>query len=113
MEHINEFKKEFRKGDSGAKYLFIGPKFDLGIMVLKPGETMGGHYHEEVEEIFYFPEGGPVITINGDDIKVKDGDAFRMEVADTHDIRNTTDKPVKIIFIKCPSIPKDKINFVL
>lgn len=110
MEHVNEFEREFRKGDSGPKYLFIGPRFDLGVMVLKAGETMGGHYHNEIEEIFYFPEGGCIITINGKEIKVNDGDAFRMEVSDTHDIRNATGKSIKIIFIKCPSVPKDKIN---
>jgi len=110
MEHINEFEKEYRKGDSGPKYLFIGPRLDLGVMQLLPGESMGGHYHNEVEEIFYFPEGGPVITINEEETNVKDGDAFRMEPTDTHDIKNVTDKPVKIIFLKCPSLPKDKVN---
>ncbi len=110
MKRVNESGKEYRNKDSGVKYLFTGPHMDLGIMLLKPGETMGGHYHEKIEEIFYFPEGGPVIVVNGEEIPVKNGDAFRMEATDTHDIRNVTDKPVKIIFIKAPSIPKDKIS---
>ena len=108
MEHINESEKEYRNKDSGVKYLFTGPKLDLGIMLLKPGETMGGHYHETVEEIFYFPEGGPVIIVNGVEMQVKDGDSFRMEPHDTHDIKNITAKEIKIIFMKSPSIPEDK-----
>ena len=110
MEHVNEFEKEFRSGDSGAKYLFVGPHIDLGVMVLKPEENMAGHYHNEVEETFYFPEGGPVITVNGEDIVTKNGDVFRMEPHDTHAIRNISDKTVKIIYIKAPSIPTDKIS---
>ena len=110
MEHTNEFEKEFRKGDSGPKYLFVGPKLDLGVMVLKPGEGMGGHYHNEVEETFYFPEGGAVININGSEIETKDGDVFRLEPNDTHKIQNNTEKTIKIIFIKTPSIPSDKVS---
>lgn len=111
MQHVNEHELLFRKGDSGPKYFFIGPRIDWGVLVLKHGETLGGHYHNEVEETFYFPEGGPVITINGQDIPVKDGDVFRLEPHDKHDICNVSGKPVKIIFIKCPSNPKDKVNF--
>lgn len=110
MEHTNESEKEFRKGDSGPKYLFVGPNIDLGVMLLKPGEGMSGHYHNEVEETFYFPEGGPVITINGNDIETKDGDVFRLEPIDTHKIQNNTEKTIKVIFIKSPSIPTDKVS---
>jgi mannose-6-phosphate isomerase-like protein (cupin superfamily) len=110
MHHINEHELAFRNGDSGPKYFFVGPRIDWGVMVLKPGETMGGHFHNEVEETFYFPEGGPVINVNGKDIAVKEGDVFRLDPHDTHDIHNVTQNPVKIIFIKCPSNPKDKVN---
>ena len=110
MEHINEHEKTYRNGDSGVKYLFVGPKLDVGVMLLKPGERMGGHYHEKVDEIFYFPEGGAVIIINGREIAVKAGDAFRMEPHDTHDIRNISDKNIKLFFIKAPSFPEDKVK---
>ena len=54
MERVNEKEKEFRFGDSGPKYLFRGPKHEWGIVVLKPGQTLGAHYHNEVEETFTF-----------------------------------------------------------
>jgi quercetin dioxygenase-like cupin family protein len=52
MEMVREEEKTFRNGDWGIKYLFRGPRLDWGIVFLKPGTSMGAHYHEEVEETF-------------------------------------------------------------
>jgi len=110
MERVNEKDKEFRFGDSGPKYIFRGPKMEWGILVLKPAETMGAHYHEKVEETFFFCEGEPEIIINGVSQKVKEGDAFRIEPKEKHDIVNNTASKAKVIFIKCPYLPEDKIK---
>ena len=111
MEKINESEKSFRKGDSGPKYLFRGPKLDLGVMILKPGEKMGAHGHGKVEEIFYFIEGTPKMVVNDVAYDVKPGDAFRVEALEKHDIHNDADSTAKIIFIKCPCLPDDKISY--
>ena len=111
MERINESEKTFRKGDSGPKYLFRGPKIDWGAMVLKPGERMGAHGHKEVEEAFYFVEGASEMIVNDVPHSAEEGDAFRIEPSEKHDIQNNTDSPVKIVFIKCPYLPDDKITY--
>ena len=111
MERVNESEMTFRKGDSGPKYLFRGPKLDWGVIVLKPGEMMGCHGHNEVEETFYFIEGTPKMIVNDVSCDVKVGDAFRIEPPEKHDVYNDTDSPVKFIFIKCPYIPDDKITY--
>jgi hypothetical protein len=33
-----------------------------------------------------------------------------MEPQDRHDIRNESDRALKLIFIKCPYLPQDKVN---
>ena len=111
MERTNENEKTFRKGDSGPKYLFRGPKFEWGILVLKPGEKMGCHGHNEVEETFYFLEGTPKMIVDDVPYEVKVGDAFRIEPLEKHDIYNDTDSNVKFVFIKCPYLPDDKIAY--
>ena len=111
MEKINEGEKEFRNVDSGVKYLFRGPKLDLGLIVLKPGEKMGVHGHNEVEEIFYFIQGKPKMLVNDVSYDVEVGDAFRIDPLEKHDIHNDTDSHVKVVFIKCPYLPKDKITY--
>ncbi len=110
MQQVNENEQAYRGGDSGVKYLFRGPKIDWGVILLLPGQTLGGHYHEQVEETFYVLQGCGVFVVNGQNYSAREGDAFRMEPQDRHDIRNESAQPLKLVFIKCPYLPKDKID---
>ena len=108
MQRINEKQCEFRGGDWGVKYLIRGPRIDWGVILLKPGQSMGEHGHREVEETFYCIEGAPTMIIDGRQIRAEEGDVFRLEPPERHDIRNDTSDAVKVIFIKTPYLPKDK-----
>jgi quercetin dioxygenase-like cupin family protein len=110
MQKASEADLEYRNGDSGVKYLMRGPKIDWGVILLLPGQTLGGHYHEQVEETFYVMQGEGVFTINGQDYEAREGDAFRMEPEDRHDVLNASEQPLKLAFIKCPYLPQDKVN---
>ena len=111
MQHVNEHDMEFRGGASGVKYLFRGPAIDWGVIVFAPGERLGGHYHERVEETFYFVEGdGGTMIVNGQEHAIRIGDAFRLDPQDRHDIVNTGLAPLKAVFIKSSYDPQDKVN---
>ena len=110
MQRVSEQALAYRGGDSGVKYLVRGPKIDWGLILLLPGETLGGHYHQEVEETFYVIEGQGTFVVNGVEYASEAGDAFRMEAEDRHDIRNERAEPLKLVFIKCPYLPDDKVN---
>ena len=110
MEQVNEQDLEYRGGDSGVKYLFRGPKIDWGVLRMKPGDTLGHHYHDRVEETFYFVKGEPLMIVNGEEFRVRRGDAFRLDPSDKHDIVNDTDDVVDVVFIKSTYDPKDKVN---
>jgi len=110
MQKVNEHELEYRDGDHGVKYLFRGPKTDWGVLRFLPSQTLGQHKHERIEETFYFTKGTPLMVVNGEQHRVKVGDAFRMEVGDVHDIINDTDEPIDAVFIKSDYDPKDKVN---
>ena len=110
MQKVSESELEYRGGDSGVKYLVRGPKIDWGVILMLPGQTLGGHYHEEVEETFYVVSGRGTFVVNGKSLPAAQGDAFRMEAQDRHDIRNDSDSPLKLVFIKCPYLPQDKVT---
>ncbi len=110
MERVNEHDQEYRKGDSGVKYLFRGPNIDWGVVRFAPGEELGPHKHEEVEETFYFPACEPRMVIEGRDFRVRKGDAFRIPPGESHNIVNDTDQPADAVFIKSCYRPKDKID---
>jgi mannose-6-phosphate isomerase-like protein (cupin superfamily) len=110
MKKVNEFEIPFRKGDSGPKYMFRGPNIDWGVLVLNPGEKLGAHYHNKVEETFFFLQGEPVFRVNDTEHRVKVGDAFMLEITDKHDIINDTQDVVRMVFFKYPFDPDDKVD---
>ena len=44
-------------------------------------------------------------------VRKSGGDAFRLEPLEKHDIVNDTQEEVKLIFIKTPYLPEDKITY--
>jgi len=110
MERVNETDLAYRNGESGPKYLFRGPRIDWGVLRFLPGQELGTHYHEQVEETFYFTRGTPLVVVNGEEHRVRVGDAFRMEPGDVHNIINDTDEPIDAVFIKSAYLPEDKVK---
>ncbi len=110
MQRASEKDSAYRDGDSGVKYLLRGPRIDWGVILLKPGQSLGGHYHEEVEETFYVDRGRGAFVVNGERYAAEEGDVFRLEPTDRHDIINDSGQPLKLVFIKCPYLPKDKVD---
>ena len=110
MEKVNEADKEYRLGDSGPKYLMRGPKMEWGVLIFKPGQSLGYHYHKDVEETFYFLEGAPRFIVDDKEYRVRPGDAFRLDPGERHNIINDGEISTKAVFIKCPYLPEDKIN---
>jgi quercetin dioxygenase-like cupin family protein len=110
MELVNESECEFRHGDHGPKYLFRGPKFEWGVIVFKPGQELGRHCHNEVEEHFYILEGAPKMIVDDQEFRMKPGDVMRLEAPECHNIINDTDEDIRMVFIKCPYLPTDKVE---
>ena len=110
MERVNEHDLEYRKGESGPKYLHRGPRIDWGVLRFLPGDQLGEHYHQEVEETFYFTRGTPMMIVSGQPYRVRVGDAFRIEPREAHNIVNDTNGPIDAVFIKHTFLPKDKVD---
>ena len=110
MERVDADELDYRKGESGPKYLFRGPRIDWGLIRFLPGEKLGRHLHEQVEETFYFTSGSGVMIVNDIEYDVAPGDAFRVEPGEIHDIVNTGDAPLDGVFIKDRYLPDDKVS---
>ncbi|MHB0857491.1 MAG: cupin domain-containing protein [Anaerolineae bacterium] len=110
MQRVSERDVAYRGGDSGVKYLGRGPRIDWGVILLLPGQSLGGHYHENVEETFYVAQGRGTMTANSQALLLQEGDVLRMDPGDRHDFQNDGDAPLKLVFIKCPYDPKDKVD---
>lgn len=110
MERVNENTQKFRFENHGPKYMFQGPYMEWGIIVLKPGQDLGAHLHNETEETFYIVEGTPKMTVNDEDFTTNIGDAFKIDPKESHNLTNNTNSDIKVIFLKVPYNPGDKVN---
>ncbi|MDI7277905.1 MAG: cupin domain-containing protein [Anaerolineae bacterium] len=110
MEKVNEANLPFRGGESGVKYLFRGPQVDWGVILLRPGERLGAHYHEQVEETFFLLHGRVTLLADGQEVPLVPGDAVRLPAPERHDLQNEGEEAAKLVFIKCPYLPKDKVD---
>ena len=88
-----------------------GPSIDWGVILLKSGEYMGekAHGHNVLDETFYFVEGDGVIIIDDKEYEAPQGSVFLCEPKEMHNIRNDSDKTIKVVFIKGRYLPNDKI----
>ncbi len=111
MEKVNERECAYRKEDSGVKYLMRGPRIEWGVLRLKPGEGMGAHGHREVEETFFFFRGSPKIIVDDISYQTSEGDAYRLEPGEKHNIINDSESVVDVFFVKAPYLPDDKISY--
>lgn len=92
----------------------IGPwntesTIDFGIAFLQPNQQVKKHWHERVEAIFYIIEGTIVLTVNNEEFTLKQGFAAHIHPKEIHSLYNRSAKTVKLVSVKSPSIPSDKI----
>ena len=107
MKIINEYEQ---KGDNGVKYMNRGPDIDWGLITLQPGQEKPPHFHEKMGETFYVTEGTMTFVLKDEEFNAPKGTAIRLEAFETHGLKNNTDSPAKLIFIKEKYLPKDKVN---
>ena len=100
MKKINEKDVPFKYEKSGPKYIFNEPKFAGGIAYLNPNDEIKEHFHIDESEVFYFIKGTPSFLINGEKIKVEEGDGILVMPQEKHGVINDTDKTVQLFFLK-------------
>jgi mannose-6-phosphate isomerase-like protein (cupin superfamily) len=88
-----------------------GPSIDWGVIRLKPGEYMAekAHGHNIIDETFFFMEGDGVMIIDEKEYPAPEGTVFLCEPKEMHNIKNDSDTPIKVVFIKGEYKPNDKI----
>lgn len=100
MYLTNESEHEYRFGDNGPKYLTKGPFIDMGVVIIQAGQDFDTHKHVKQEESFLVLEGECDVYVDGELVKIKQGDYLRCDPNEAHYFKNVSDKPFKAVFIK-------------
>lgn len=103
-------KENEMKDNGGVRYMIRGPQIDWGLITLQPGDEKGAHFHNELAETFYIMEGTTTFILADQDLDVQAGTAIRLDVKESHGLKNLGPNPTKMIFIKELYKPEDKVN---
>lgn len=67
------------------------------------------HGHNIIDETFYFIDGNGTMIVDDKEYDAPQGSVFQIEPKEMHNIRNTSNNTLKIVFIKSDYKPNDKI----
>ncbi|NPV06495.1 MAG: cupin domain-containing protein [Anaerolineae bacterium] len=89
--------------DNFRKVLFTGPKSQLVVMSLEPGENIGMETHPDVDQFIRIEEGEGKAILNGEESKLEDDFAVVIPAGTEHDIVNTSQrKKLKLYTVYSP-----------
>ena len=84
------------------RVLYTGHKLQLVVMALQPGDEIGEEVHEDRDQFFRIEEGSGVVDIDGVPNEVRDDYAVIVPAGARHNVRNTSDAPLRLYTIYGP-----------
>ena len=68
--------------------------------VVPPGSTIGKHFHEGNEELYYIVRGTPLVTVNGEERRLERNDVAVVRSGQWHELHNDTADDVEIFVVQ-------------
>ena len=108
MEKINiNDILDFAVEKSARKAIFKEGQLDTGLLLYAPGQTTPDHKHSDIDEVFYVISGEGTITINNEEVLVKEKDIIFSPNGETHGFNNTSSDNWVVLQIKIETSKKD------
>jgi mannose-6-phosphate isomerase-like protein (cupin superfamily) len=86
-------------------------KHSVAEATLEPGQTTERHYHRESEEVYFILEGEGDMELDGEAARVTAGDAIPIAPGAWHTLRNTEDRPLRLLCTCAPPYRHDDTFF--
>jgi mannose-6-phosphate isomerase-like protein (cupin superfamily) len=86
----SNIEKETLGNNNFRHVLYTGKHSQLVLMNLKPGEEIGEEVHKAIDQFFRFEKGTGIVSIDGIEHKVADGDAVIVPAGAKHNVTNTS-----------------------
>ena|SRR3974377_2398568 len=71
----------------------------IDVTIIPPGSTIGQHSHLANEEVYFVSSGSPLINVDGDRRRLKEGGVAVVRSGQWHELVNDTQQDVKIFVI--------------
>jgi mannose-6-phosphate isomerase-like protein (cupin superfamily) len=96
IEARTEDNRDFRR------VLYTGPRMQLVVMSLLPGEEIGEEVHPKTDQFFRVEKGKGEISIDGRTTPIESDVAMLVPAGARHNVRNTGEKPLRLYTLYAP-----------
>lgn len=105
MTYANNIEKDTLENENFRKVLFTGPKSQLVVMSILPGEEIGNEVHSDVDQFIRIEQGqAKAIFNNGEnEYDLEDDYAIVIPAGTWHNIINTGSEKLKLYTIYSPA----------
>lgn len=101
--YIGNIEEETIGNDYFRKVIFTGPKSQLVVMALNPGEEIGMEKHADTDQFIRIEAGEAKIILDGEEHIAKDDFAIVIPAGTYHNVINaSSDKPLKLYTVYAP-----------
>ncbi len=103
MSYVTDIERTTRENDNFRKVLFTGPKSQLVVMSLRPGEDIGLETHPDIDQFLRVEAGTGKAILDDVEHDLGDGSAVVVPAGTKHNVVNTSKtEPLKLYTIYTP-----------
>jgi mannose-6-phosphate isomerase-like protein (cupin superfamily) len=99
---IGDIEEQTDENRDFRRVLFTGPRLQLVVMALQPGEELGEEVHVSADQFFRVEEGKGTIWMDGTETAIESDMAIVVPAGMRHNIQNTGHKPLKLYTLYAP-----------
>ena len=100
--YCDNIEKQTVENQDFRRVLYTGHNLQLVLMTLQPGDEIGEEVHEDRDQFFRIEEGSGIVDIDGVPNPVEDDFAVIVPAGARHNVRNTSDAPLRLYTIYGP-----------
>lgn len=104
MTYANNIEKDTLENENFRKVLFTGPKSQLVVMSILPGEEIGNEVHPDVDQFIRIEQGKAkaIFDNGGSEYDLEDDYAIIIPAGTWHNIINVGDEKLKLYTVYTP-----------